>query len=44
MRNLKTTPLLKKKNKKIITLKETKKYTIFRHTQKLSFILKNINI
>ena len=35
---------VEKKNKKIITLKETKKYTIFRHTQKLSFILKNINI
>ncbi len=32
-----------KKNKKIMTLKESKKYTIFRHTQKLSFILKNIN-
>ncbi len=35
---------VEKKNKKIMTLKESKKYTIFRHTQKLSAILKNINI
>ena len=35
---------VEKKNKKITTLKESKKYTIFRHTQKLSAILKNINI